>query len=314
MLLQLVRRMAQGAVVLLMVTAFTFFLVNLAPGGPSSVMRMGSTAEERAALIARLGLDRPLHIQYADWLGGIVRGDFGRSLTGGDPVGPLVAERLANTVQLGLVVFTLLVVFGTLLGIAAALARGGWPDFVINLVATIGMSVPDFWFGIMAIFLFAVELGWLPPSSTVDASSMGPLELLPYLVLPVGVLSFSLAPNVIRYARSAMLEALGADYVRTARSKGLGTLSVVGKHALRNALITVVAMLALLLPVLLSGTVVVETVFGWPGLGRLAVEAAMHRNYPIIMAVTVVSGAIVIATNILVDAVYMMIDPRIAHA
>lgn len=314
MLLQLVRRTAQGAVVLLMVTAFTFFLVNLAPGGPSSVMRMGSTAEERAALIARLGLDRPLHIQYADWLGGIVRGDFGRSLTGGDPVGPLVAERLANTVQLGLVVFALLVVFGTTLGIAAALARGGWPDFLINLVATIGMSVPDFWFGIMAIFLFAVELGWLPPSSTVDASSMGPLELLPYLVLPVGVLSFSLAPNVIRYARSAMLEALGADYVRTARSKGLGTLSVVGKHALRNALITVVAMLALLLPVLLSGTVVVETVFGWPGLGRLAVEAAMHRNYPIIMAVTVVSGAIVIATNILVDAVYMMIDPRIAHA
>lgn len=314
MLLQLVRRTAQGGVVLLMVTAFTFFLVNLAPGGPSSVMRMGSTAEERAALIARLGLDRPLHVQYADWLGGIVRGDFGRSLTGGDPVGPLVAERLANTVQLGLVVFALLVVFGTILGIAAALARGGWPDFVINLVSTIGMSVPDFWFGIMAIFLFAVELGWLPPSSTVDSSSMGPLELLPYLVLPVGVLSFSLAPNVIRYARSAMLEALGADYVRTARSKGLGTLSVVGKHALRNALITVVAMLALLLPVLLSGTVVVETVFGWPGLGRLAVEAAMHRNYPIIMAVTVVSGAIVIATNILVDAVYMMIDPRIAHA
>lgn len=313
MLPQLVRRVAQGAFVLLLVTMFTFFLVNLAPGGPSSVMRMGSSAEERAALMARMGLDRPLPVQYVDWLGGLVRGDFGTSLTGGDAVGPLIADRLANTVQLGLTVFAMLVLFGTVLGIVAALTHGGWGDFFINLISTIGMSVPDFWFGIMAIFLFAVELGWFPASSTVDAATLGPLELVPYLVLPVAVLSFSLAPNVIRYARTAMLEALGADYVRTARSKGLAGVTVVGKHALRNALIGVVSMLALLLPVLLSGTVVIESVFGWPGLGRLAVDAAMHRNYPIIMGVTVVTGAVVIATNILVDVLYMLIDPRVGR-
>lgn len=313
MLPEIIRRTLQGIFVLFLVTVFTFFLVNLAPGGPSSVMRMGSTAAERAALMARLGLDRPLPVQYADWVSGLVRGDFGTSLTGGEPVGPLIANRLWNTAQLGLTVFLLLVVFATALGILAALRRNSWLDFLVNVISTLGMSVPDFWLGIMAIFLFAVELRWFPASSTVDASSLSMLQLLPYLVLPVAVLSFSLAPNVVRYARTAMLDALGADYVRTARSKGLSELTVVGKHAFKNASITVISMLALLLPVLLSGTVVVESVFGWPGIGRLAVEAAMQRNYPIIMGVTVVGGAIVIATNILVDAIYVLVDPRIAR-
>ena len=314
MLPKILRRSLQGLFVLLLVTLFTFFLVNLAPGGPSSVMRMGSTAEERAALMTRLGLDRPLPVQYVDWLGHIVlHGDFGASLTGGDPVGPLLAQRLWNTAQLGLSVFVLLVVFATALGILAALRRNSWLDVVINVVATIGMSLPAFWLGIMAIFLFAVELQWFPASSTVDTAGIGFLRLAQYLVLPVAVLSFSLAPNVIRYARAAMLEALAADYIRTARSKGLREIAVVGKHAFKNALITVLSMLALILPVLLSGAVVIESVFGWPGIGRLAVEAAMNRNYPVIMGVTVIGGAIVIATNILVDVLYVLVDPRIAH-
>lgn len=313
MLPELVRRTLQGIFVLFLVTVFTFLLVNLAPGGPSSVMRMGSSAEERAALMTRMGLDRPLPIQYADWVSGLIRGDFGTSLTGGDPVGPLIARRLWNTAQLSLTVFFLLMVFATALGILAALGRNSWLDILINIISTLGMSVPDFWLAIMAIYFFAVELHWFPASSTVDASSLTVLQLVPYLVLPVAVLSFALAPNVVRYARTAMLEALDADYVRTARSKGLSEFTVIGKHALRNASITVISMLALLLPVLLSGTVVVESVFGWPGIGRLAVEAAMQRNYPIIMGVTVVGGAIVIATNILVDAIYVLVDPRIAR-
>lgn len=313
MLPEIMRRTLQGVFVLFLVTLFTFFMVNLAPGGPSSVMRMGSSAEQRAALMTSMGLDRPLPIQYADWVSGIARGDFGTSLTGGEPIGPLLAQRLWNTTQLGLTVFLLLMVFATALGIVAALKRNSWLDFAVNFVSTLGMSVPEFWLGIMAIFLFAVELQWLPASSTVDTSTITGLQLVPYLILPVAVLSFALAPNVILYARTSMLEALSADYVRTARSKGLSEFAVVGKHAFRNALITVVSMLGLLLPVLLSGTVVVESVFGWPGIGRLAIEATMQRNYPVIMAVTVVGGAIVIGTNILVDIIYVLIDPRIAR-
>ncbi len=313
MLPEIMRRTLQGLFVLFLVTLFTFFMVNLAPGGPSSVMRMGSSAEQRAALMTSMGLDRPLPIQYADWLSGVVRGDFGTSLTGGEPIGPLLAQRLWNTTQLGLTVFLLLMVFATALGIVAALRRNSWLDFTVNFISTLGMSVPEFWLGIMAIFLFAVELQWLPASSTVDASKLTVVQLVPYLILPVAVLTFALAPNVILYARTSMLEALGADYVRTARSKGLSEFVVVGKHALRNALITIVSMLGLLLPVLLSGTVVVESVFGWPGIGRLAIEATMQRNYPVIMAVTVVGGAIVIGTNILVDIIYVLIDPRIAR-
>jgi peptide/nickel transport system permease protein len=313
MLPEIMRRTLQGLFVLFLVTLFTFFMVNLAPGGPSSVMRMGSSAEQRAALMTSMGLNRPLPIQYADWVSGIVRGDFGTSLTGGEPIGPLLAQRLWNTTQLGVTVFLLLMLFATVLGIVAALRRNSWLDFAVNFISTLGMSVPEFWLGIMAIFLFAVQLQWLPASSTVDASTLTALQLVPYLILPVAVLSFALAPNVILYARTSMLEALGADYVRTARSKGLSEFVVVGKHAFRNALITVVSMLGLLLPVLLSGAVVVESVFGWPGIGRLAIEATMQRNYPVIMAVTVVGGAIVIGTNIVVDIIYVLIDPRIAR-
>lgn len=313
MLPEIMRRTLQGLFVLFLVTLFTFFMVNLAPGGPSSVMRMGSSAEQRDALMTSMGLNRPLPVQYADWVSGIVRGDFGTSLTGGEPIGPLLAQRLWNTTQLGVTVFVLLMVFATALGIVAALRRNSWLDFAVNFVSTLGMSVPEFWLGIMAIFLFAVQLQWLPASSTVDASMLTVLQLVPYLILPVAVLSFALAPNVILYARTSMLEALGADYVRTARSKGLSEFVVVGKHAFRNALITVVSMLGLLLPVLLSGAVVVESVFGWPGIGRLAIEATMQRNYPVIMAVTVVGGAIVIGTNIVVDIIYVLIDPRIAR-
>ncbi len=313
MLPRILRRLGQGLFVLFLVTIFTFILVHLAPGGPSTVMRMGSTAAEREALRHSLGLDRPLPVQYLTWIGGVVRGDFGASLTGGEAVGPLIAQRLWNTVKLGAAVFVLIVVFGTLFGVLAALRRNSWLDFLVNLLSTLGMSVPDFWLGIMAILLFAVELHWFPASSTIDASSTGVLELIPYLVLPVTVLTFAVIPNIVRYARAAMLEAMGADYVRTARSKGLRQTTVVMKHAFKNALISVVSMLGMLLPVLLSGAVITESVFGWPGIGRLAVEAAMNRNYPVIMGVTVVAGAIVIVTNIVVDTVYILIDPRIAH-
>jgi len=313
MLPRILRRLGQGIFVLLLVTIFTFLLVHLAPGGPSSVMRMGSTASEREALRHSMGLDRPLPVQYLTWVGGVVHGDFGASLTGGQPVGPLIAQRLWNTVKLGMSVFVLIVIFGTLFGVLAALRRNSWLDFLVNLLSTLGMSIPDFWLGIMSILLFAVELHWFPASSTIDTSSTGPLQLIPYLALPVAVLTFAVIPNIVRYARAAMLEAMSADYIRTARSKGLRQATIVLKHAFKNALISVVSMLGLLLPVLLSGAVITESVFGWPGIGRLAVEAAMNRNYPVIMGVTVVAGAVVILTNILVDTLYILIDPRIAH-
>lgn len=310
----LTRRLGQGVLVILLVTILTFFLVNLAPGGPSSIMRMESTAEQRQALTHQMGLDLPLPVRYARWAEGVLRGDFGYSLAGGEAVGPLLKLRLVNTAQLALTALALAVFIGLPLGIWTALRRNTWLDYVINGVSTLGMSLPSFWLGIMAVMVFSVSLGLLPASGMSEIGSGFSLaDRLRHLILPASVLAITIMPNLVRFARSALLEVLGLDFMRTAKAKGLPPRLVLLKHGMRNALIPVVAMLGLLLPALLSGSVIAESVFGWPGMGRLAVDAAMNRDYPVVMAVTVVAGAIVIVTNLGVDLVYSLIDPRIGH-
>jgi peptide/nickel transport system permease protein len=310
----IVRRLLQGVLVLLLVSAFTFFLVNLAPGGPSAAVSLERTAAEREALLRQYGLDKPVAVRYATWLGGILRGDLGTSLNQGLPVRGLLLQRLGNTLQLALTALALTALFGVSLGVLAAVGKNRWPDHLISSVATLGMSIPGFWLGIVGIIVFSVRLGWLPSSGMASiGGGFSPLDRLQHLALPAGVLAFTLMPNVVRVARSAMLEVLNSDYVRTARAKGLPGRAVLLKHTFKNALVPVIAILGLITTVLFSGSVVIESVFSWPGLGRLAIEAANGRDYPVILGVTLVAGAVVVVINLLVDILYAAVDPRISY-
>ncbi|CAN5783000.1 oligopeptide ABC transporter permease AppB [soil metagenome] len=314
MIVFVARRLLQGAAVLFLVSAMTFFLVNLAPGGPSSLIDFQSTAAERQARLARFGLDRPVHERYVRWLAGAVRGDLGTSINQGLPVAALLRQRIGPTLVLGLTSLALAALFGVALGVIAALRRDRWPDHLVNSIATLGMSVPNFWLGIVVIIVFAVNLGWLPATGSASIGRGFDLgDRVRHLVLPAGVLAFSLMPNVARVTRAAVLEVMASDYVRTARAKGLLEPSVLLKHTVRNALVPVVAMLGLVATVLFSGSVVIESVFGWAGIGRLAIEAANGRDYPVILGVTLLAGALVIVTNIAVDMLYAVVDPRIRH-
>ncbi|MDF1523263.1 MAG: ABC transporter permease, partial [Trueperaceae bacterium] len=229
-------------------------------------------------------------------------------------VSSLLAQRLPVTLTLGGTALVLAAVLGLALGIAAALNRDRWPDHLVGSVATLGMSVPSFWLGILTIIVFAVNLGWLPAAGNASIGRGFDLgDRVRHLILPAFVLAFSLMPNVIRTTRAAVLEMLAADFVRTARAKGLVERVVLLKHTMRNALVPVVAMLGLIATVLFSGSVVIESVFGYAGIGRLAIEAANGRDYPVILGVTLLAGTIVVVVNLIVDLLYAVIDPRIRH-
>jgi peptide/nickel transport system permease protein len=310
----IVHRLLQGVIVLFLISALTFLLVNLAPGGPSAVVSLGRTAEEREAVLKQYGLDRPVLVRYLDWLGGVLRGDLGNSYNQGLPVASLLAQRMGNTLQLAFTALLLTALLGVVLGVLSALYKNRWPDHLIGSLATVGMSVPAFWLGIVFIIVFAVYLRWLPSSGIFTVGQeFSVIDRLRHLVMPASVLAFTLMPNVIRITRSALLEVLTSDYVRTARAKGLPERLVLLKHTLKNALVPVIAILGLITTVLFSGSVVVESVFGWAGLGRLAIEAANGRDYPVILGVTLLVGTIVVVVNLLVDLLYAAVDPRIRH-
>jgi peptide/nickel transport system permease protein len=309
------QRISQGVIVLLLVSMITFFLVNLAPGGPSAMMRMDVTAEQREALARRFGLDQPVPVRYIQWLASAVRVDFGISLTSNEPVAQRIAQRLPNTLTLALTALGLSVIVGIPLGVLAALRRNSVPDFLVALVSVFGVSIPSFWLGILLILIFSVNLQLLPSSGLAASGSEGdPVDRLKHLLMPALVLSTTVLPYVVRFTRSALLEVLHQDYVRTATAKGLARQTVVYGHALRNALVPVVSIIGSQVPRLIGGAVVTEAVFGWPGMGRLAVEAANGRDYPLIVAITVVIAAVVVVSSLIVDLAYTWLDPRIRLA
>lgn len=308
-------RLVQALVVLLLVSAITFFLVNAAPGGPSALMRIDATPEQRDALIRRFGLDRPVPLRYLDWLSSAVRGDLGSSMLTQEPVISRIADRLPNTLLLGGLALIASILIGIPMGVASALERGKPPDYVLAILSLLGLSVPAFWFGIMLILTFSVNLQVLPSSGVLTTGSSGSIaDRIQHLLMPMLVLSTAVLPYVVRFTRSAMLEVLNQDYIRTANAKGLPAQAVTYGHALRNALVPVVSIVGTLIPRLAGGAVVTEAVFGWPGMGRLAVEAANGRDYPLIVGITVVIAAIVIVTSFVVDLAYTWIDPRIRLA
>jgi peptide/nickel transport system permease protein len=301
--------------VLFLVSAITFLLVNLAPGGPSSLMRIDATPEQRDALTRRLGLDQPAPVRYAAWLGGALHGDLGTSLSSNEPVAFRIAQRLPNTLLLAGTALVLSIALGIPMGVLAALRRNRLPDLVLAAISVLGLSVPAFWLGIILILALSVNAQVLPSSGIVNSGNEGNLlDRLQHLVMPALVLSTTVLPYVVRFTRSALLEVLHQDYVRTATAKGLSRVVVVYGHALRNALVPVVSIIGTLVPRLFGGSVVTESVFGWPGMGRLAIEAANGRDYPLIVGITVIVAAVVVFSSLLVDLAYTLLDPRIRLA
>ena len=300
-----------GALVVLFVSALTFFFVNLAPGGPSSVMRFDVTAEQRATLIRNMGLDRPVPERYVAWLSGAVRGDLGTSLLTDEPVAARIGDRLPNTLLLVGTALGLSLLLGIPIGVVQALRRNSWLDHVLTFVTAIGLSVPVFWLGIVLILVFAVTLHVLPSAGVVSVGRESIGDRLAHLVLPCVVLASTILPTIVRYTRSAMIEVLTQDFIRTATAKGLAPRIVVYVHALRNALIPVTSAVGALVPRLLGGTVVTEAVFGWPGMGRLALDAANGRDYPLIVGIAVVVAAIAVLSSLVVDLLCVRLDPRV---
>jgi peptide/nickel transport system permease protein len=305
------QRLAATVPVLLLVTAGVFSLLHLTPGDPIDAMMAESVdTVAKASLRAELGLDRPLPLQYAAWMGRLLRGDLGRSIRNGEPVLESVSRRLRPSLQLALLAMGVSLLIAFPAGIVSAVRRNTAADRVSTTLALFGICMPNFLLALLLIFLFGVTLRWLPISGYVDPAEEL-VDGLRSLALPAVTLGLALAAVVTRTLRSSMLEALSEDYVRTARAKGLPEGRVIRGHVLRNALIPVVTVLGLQLGTLIGGAVITEYVFALPGVGRLVVDAVFARDYPLVQGVVLLIALGFIASNLLVDLLYGVIDPRI---
>jgi len=305
MLRYVVLRLLQGVLVIFLVSLATFGIMQLAPGSPIDIMvgEANITQEQIDAIAREWGFDRPWYVQYATWLGNVVTGDFGRSVVRtGVPVGEMLAEAAPMTARLNLLALGVAAAVAIPVGIFAATRRFSLVDYLSTLGATLGVSLPNYWVGLMLIILFSLQLGWLPPFGAAGWQGY---------VLPVGVLAFGEMAILARLSRGATLEVLGQDYVTTARAKGLGSGQVLRRHVVRNAMLPVVTMLGYRLAFLLSGTIVVETIFAWPGIGRLFIDSIYRLDYQVVQAIVLLLATIVVVGNLLTDLAYAYIDPRI---
>ncbi|WP_166968945.1 ABC transporter permease [Brevibacterium atlanticum] len=288
-----------------------FFGVRLLPGDPALAMAGEEATPERLdAIRADLGLDQPLLVQFLKFLGSIVTGDLGDSTRTGLPVTSMIATTLPVTLWLALYAIVVAVVVGIALGMLAERYRGKWPEIGSNFIALLGLSVPNFWLGLLAILALAVSLGWFPASGYVDVLS-DPIRGIYYLTLPAVILGTSLAAVITRQTRASMIETMGTDYVRMARAKGLSRPRVLFRYGLRNSLIVLVTIVGLQLGGLISGAVVTERIFALPGIGKLTLDAVFSRDYPVIQAVVLVITASYILINLAVDILYSVINPQI---
>ena len=303
------RGFIQGRLLLAIPTVFAvsiavFLLLYLIPGDPASIF-LGdnlATPERLEVIRHEMGLDRPIHVQYLDFIGRALQGDLGRSLQNGRPVALELAERLPRTAELAAAAFIVSIVFGASLGILSALRHNTWVDSFAMLVALAGVSMPIFWLGLLAILVFSLQLGWFPVTGQHGIAS---------LVLPATVLGIVSSATLARLVRSSMLEVLGHEYVTTARAKGLRERVVIGRHALKNALIPVVTVLGLEVGSLLSGAVITETVFARPGIGKLIVDSIQGKDFTVVQGAVLFVASTYVLVNLVVDISYAFLDPRI---
>lgn len=310
----LVKRIAVALVVLFGITIIDFFIMTLA-GNPIEIMSGGprvnvEVLQQRAE---NLGLDKPVIVQYFNWLGSVLHGDFGYSYKNYTPVADMIGSHLGPTLILmgsALLVSTLL---SAVLGILSAVHEHKAVDYIVQLLAFLGQSIPGFFLALLLIDIFAVKMGILPSSGMRELGTAGSGIDFKYMIMPLIVLTFEMSGRNIRYIRSAMLEILNKDYLRTAQAKGIGRFRVISKHALRNALIPIVTVLGMEIPNLFGGAVIVEQVFSWPGLGLMTMNAVLQRDYPVIMAICLLSAVVVLAGNLLTDILYAAVDPTVRY-
>jgi peptide/nickel transport system permease protein len=309
----LLKRLIGLAVVVFLVLTIAFVLVRLAPGDPAALM-LGpdATPEDAAALRAQLGLDRPILVQYLAFVGNALRGDLGTSLFFHRPVLEVLAERAEPTVFLALFSLLFAVVIALPIGIWVAYRRGSAADQTAVSAAMLAASIPSFWTGLILQRWLATDLGWFPASG-YGGPGAGFAERMSYLVLPAFVLGIVNSALILRFARASMLDVLGEDYIRTARSKGMGEMRVVLRHALKNAAIPIVTVIGLTFALLVSGAVVTERVFNIPGMGNLVVGAVLRRDYPVIQGTLIVVATLYILINLAVDMLYLLIDRRVRY-
>jgi len=318
MLPYLLRRLAAAAALVLALLTVVFCVVRAAPGDPLDRFadpELG--APERAQMRHALGLDRPLPVQYLQWLGGVARGDFGRSLRQHRPVGEILAEAAPPTLLLTLTSYLVHLAVAVSLGVAMARRRGRPWERAASVAGLALYAMPGFWLGQMLVLVFCRLLGWLPASGMLSSdAALWPwparaLDLARHLVLPVTLLGVASAMGTARYLRNGLAEVLEQDYVLAARARGLPERLVMGRHVLRNGLLPVVTLAGLSVPFLLGGAVVTEVVFAWPGMGRVTVEAIFARDYPVIMATSALAAVLVVLGNLLADVAYGLVDPRV---
>ncbi|GLY65295.1 ABC transporter permease [Amycolatopsis taiwanensis] len=311
MLRYLFHRLWQSAITLVLASIVVFIGIRALPGDPATAMA-GEEADPAtiAAVRAQLGLDQPLPVQYFKFVGHAITGDFGRSIRTGTPVREMIGTTLPVTVQLAVYAMLVAVLAGLIAGVVAAVFRGRWPEWTANGFSLFALSVPTFWLGILAVLYLSVQLRWFPASGYVSPFEQ-PMRGIYYLTLPALILGLAHAAVVQRQTRASMVDTLTADFVRTARAKGLGRGAVIFRYGLRNSLIVVTTIVGLQLGGLIAGAVVTERIFSLPGIGKLTLDSVFTRDYPVIQAVVLVITTSYIVINLLVDVLYTVIDPRV---
>jgi len=311
----LLRRILITLPILFGVTVLSYAILSFTPGDPAQ-MEISPNMSEADVEIKRhaFGLDQPVYLRYVHWLNEVIRGNLGYSFSSGAPVAQRIGERVTPTLALAVSALLLSYLIAVPAGVLAATRRYTWIDYLATLFAFLGISLPTFFLGLVGIYVFALQLRWLPTGGTMTLGGEGGLgDAALHLILPATVLAVAGAGALTRYVRSSMLEVLGQEYVRTARAKGLDEITVLWRHALRNALLPVITLAGLQIPVLLAGAVITEQVFEWPGMGRLTIEAISQRDYPVLMGITLISAVLVIAGNLFADVAYSLVDPRIHY-
>jgi peptide/nickel transport system permease protein len=324
MLAYIAKRLLLSVPLILGIVTITFVMMRVAPGDPMDIylepQRQRQVDPEVIELLRqKYGLDQPIHIQYVRWLGAVVKGDFGESFRHRRPVNRLLAEAIPYTLQLTVLAILFDALFGILLGVIAAVKQYTALDKVVTLSSLVVYAIPGFWLALMLVMVFSVQLGWFPTSQTRSMdyeflSLWGKIgDRLWHLALPVFVLGIGSAAGTARYVRNRLLDVLNADFVWAARARGFREHVVIVRHALRNALIPVITIYGMALPFLLGGATVIETIFAWPGMGKLTVEAVGGRDYPLLMATTTIAAVLTVLGNLLADVTYAIVDPRVTY-
>ena len=315
MLHYLIRRLLMTIPILVGISLISFAIMYVAPGQPAILdLDPSISVEARSRQIEALGLNQPAHVQYGRWLGSVVTGDLGTSFTRRVPVTDMILERLPNTLLLMLAAALLAIVIAIPIGVLSARKPYTPLDYTVTFGSFLGLATPNFWLGLMLIMLFSVHLGWTPVSGVATlGGDFSILDRLHHLILPAIVLATADLAGLVRYTRSSMLDVLQQDYIRTARAKGLSERAVVYRHGLRNGLIPIITIIGLMLPTFVGGAVIVESLFSWPGIGKMFIDSVFERDYPVIMGITMLGAVLTVFGNLLADICYAALDPRIEY-